>query len=309
MYDRLYSVPVDPDRQVLPLLGSKEGIFHLAQAYIQPGDVVLAPDPGYITYIRGAQFAGGDVHCVPLLEENDYLPDLEAIPAEALERAKLMWLNYPSNPTAALAPLAFFEQVVAFARQHSLLVCHDAAYAQVTFTGQPAPSILQVPGASEVAVEFTTLSKSHNMAGWRTAALVGNPDAVRTLFALKTNTDSSHFLPVMDATIAALQGDQSWIQGRNREYRLRRDVILEALEDLGLTARTPLGSMYIWAQTPPGYDSARFAAALLDEAHLSLTPGIVFGEHGEGYVRIAFTSPVDRTIEGMQRLKRWMEAR
>ncbi|MBN2548569.1 MAG: aminotransferase class I/II-fold pyridoxal phosphate-dependent enzyme, partial [Anaerolineales bacterium] len=239
MYRRLYQIELDPQAEVLPLLGSKEGIFHLLQAYIEPGDVVLAPDPGYVTYTRGALFAGGHIYPMPLLPESGYLPDFEAIPPQALARAKMLWLNYPNNPTGATASLDFFARAVAFARQHNLLLCHDAAYAQVTFDGYCAPSLLQIPEARQVGVEFNSLSKSHNMAGWRVGALLGSPQVIQTLFTLKTNADSSHFLPVLQAAAAAMTGEQGWITHRNEIYRQRRDVIVSALNRMGLPVTAP----------------------------------------------------------------------
>ena len=307
MYRRLYNIELDPDREVIPLMGSKEGIFHLSLAYIEPGDIALVPDPGYVTYSRGALFAGGDVNLMPLLPENGYLPDLEAIPPKILYRAKLLWLNYPNNPTAATANLEFFERAVKLAQTYDLLLCHDAAYTQLTFDGRPAPSLLQVPGASRVAVEFNTLSKSHNMAGWRTAAVLGNPEALAALFLLKTNADSSHFLPIFEASIAAMNGDQSWLQVRNQTYRKRRDAVISGLERLGLAAQTPRASMYVWSPVPEGWDCVEFVGAAVDNAHVSLTPGAVFGARGDGYVRIALTATVERIEEAMGRLKEWMK--
>lgn len=302
MYARVYGVMLDPEREIVPLLGSKEGIFHLMAALIEPGDIVLAPDPGYVTYTRGALFSGGEAYPMPLLPERDYLPDLEAIPGEVLARAKILWLNYPNNPTAALATPAFFAQAVAFARRHNLLLCHDAAYAQVTFNGAAAASLLQAPGAKDVAIEFNTLSKSHNMAGWRVGAAVGNPEVLRILFTLKTNLDSSHFLPVLEAAVAAMRGDQVWLEERNAVYRRRRDAVLAGLHALGLAARPPQGSLYVWSPIPAGWSAAGFTTVLLEEAHVSLTPGSFFGQHGEGYVRIALTEPLERIELAMQRI-------
>jgi LL-diaminopimelate aminotransferase len=307
MYKRVYNVELDPDRQVIPLMGSKEGIFHLSLAYIDAGDLALAPDPGYVTYTRGALFAGGDVYAMPLLAERAYLPDLEAIPAEVLSKAKLLWLNYPNNPTAATATLEFFAQAVELAHTYDLLLCHDAAYTQVTFDGRPAPSLLQVPGASQVAVEFNTLSKSHNMAGWRTGAVLGNSEALGVLYRLKTNADSSHFLPIFEASIAAMNGDQAWLQIRNQTYRQRRDVVIADLSRLGLHARKPQASLYVWSPVPQGWSSVEFVGAALENARVSLTPGTVFGAGGEGFVRIALTAPVARLEEAMDRLKEWMD--
>lgn len=306
MYRRLYTVELDPGQEIIPLLGSKEGIFHLSLAFVEPGDIVLVPDPGYITYTRGALIAGGEVHRIPLLAERGYLPDLAALSPDILQRAKLMWLNYPNNPTAAVANLQFFTQAVELARQHGFLLCHDAAYMQVAFDGEQPSSVLQAPGAKDVAVEFNTLSKSHNMAGWRTGALLGNAEAVRALYTLKTNADSSHFLPVFEASTAALTGDQSWLVERNEIYRQRRDVVLAGLRRLGLTVRTPRASLYVWSPVPAGWSSASFVTAALEQAGVSLTPGTVFGPGGEGFVRISITAPLERIQQAMDRLEVWL---
>lgn len=306
MYRRLYGLELDPEREIIPLLGSKEGIFHLLLALVDPGDLVLVPDPGYITYTRGVQFAGGQVSYFPLLPERGWLPDLSTIPPDLARRARLLWLNYPNNPTAGTADLAFFEQAVAFARQYDLLLCHDAAYAQVTFDGSPAPSPLQVPGAQEVVVEFNTLSKSHNMAGWRVGAALGNPEALRLLFNLKTNADSSHFFPILQAAAAAMTGDQAWLVERNAIYAQRRERIVSALNQVGLPARLPSGSLYVWSPIPPGWRSEAFVSAVLEQAQVSFTPGTLFGQGGEGYIRISFTAPLERVEEAMQRLTRFL---
>ncbi len=302
MYRRLYGVELDPDREVVPLLGSKEGIFHLMQALVDPGDVVLVPDPGYLTYAQGALLSGGEPYALPLLPENHYLPDLDRIPVDVVRRSKILWLNYPNNPTAAIAPVSFFESAIEFARRNHILVCHDAAYSQVTFDGYTAPSILQLPGASQVAIEFNTLSKSHNMAGWRAGAAIGQAEALRALFTLKTHADSGHFLPILEAAAAAMNGDQDWLIDRNEIYRRRRDLALRCLQQAGIQAETPRASLYIWLQAPPGWTSGDFAAALLDRAYVSLTPGSVFGPHGEGYLRLSLTMPEDRIAAAMQRI-------
>jgi LL-diaminopimelate aminotransferase len=306
LYRREFGVELDPETQVIPLLGSKEGIFHLSLALLDPGDLVLVPDPGYMTYLRGAQFAGAQPRFVPLLPERGYLPDLGAIPVEIARQARLLWLNYPNNPTSATADLAFFTEAVAFARENDLLLCHDAAYAQVTYDGYRAPSVLQVPGAAEVAVEFNTLSKSHNMAGWRAGVAAGNEPALHSLYTLKTNVDSGHFLPVWEAAVAAMAGDQSWIQERNRVYQQRRDLVLPVLNALGLAAGLPQASLYAWFAVPEGWSSEGFSHALLEEARLALTPGTVFGPGGQGYVRLALTAPEERLAEAMIRLAEWM---
>jgi len=304
MYDRLYQVTLDPESEILPLLGSKEGIFHLPFAFVNPGDIVLIPDPGYITYTRGTLMAQGIPYYLPLLTKNHYLPDFSRVPETILREAKILWLNYPNNPTAAMAPFSFFEEVINLAHKYGWLICHDAAYTQVTFGEKKAPSILQVPGAKEVALEFNTLSKSHNMAGWRVAAVIGNLECIRPLYTLKTNVDSGHFLPILDAAEAAMLGDQTWIKNRNEIYRERRDIFIKILHDVGLLAEIPEGSLYIWCPVLPGWKSEDFCTAILDKAHVSLTPGSVFGAHGEGFLRIALTAPKDRIQEAASRLER-----
>ena len=302
-YQRAFAVELDPYTEVLPLIGSKEGIFHLTQVLVEAGDIVLTPDPGYMTYTRAARFAGGEPYLVPLLAQNQYLPDLESIPSTVLKRAKILWLNYPNNPTAATANQDFFAQAVDFARQHNLLLCHDLAYGLVTFDGQSAPSILGIPGARDVAVEFNSLSKSHNMAGWRVGAMLGCSEAVRLLFKLKTNQDSGHFLPILQAAIEGMTGDLSWIAARNEAYRSRRDLVVPFLQEMGLTTSPPQATIYVWAAIPKGWTSFEFSLALLEQACVSLTPGTVFGPGGEGYIRIALTAPEERIAEALDRLK------
>ncbi len=304
MYRRLHGVELNPETEILPLIGSKEGIFHLHQALVNPGDIVLVPDPGYITYTRGAQIAGAEVFTLPLLEENDFLPRLDRIPDEIARRAKILWLNYPNNPTAGVASLEFFQSAVEFARQFEILLAHDAAYTQVTFNGYRAPSLLEIPGAKDVAIEFNTLSKSHNMAGWRVAAAVGRADALRCLYQLKTNVDSSHFLPILEAATVAMNGDQGWIAGRNQVYQARRDCVAAALDRLGFHYRLPQASLYVWFAVPAGQTSTGFCARVLEQCGVSLTPGSIFGAQGEGYVRLSLTSPIDEIAEAMQRLEK-----
>jgi len=306
MYERVYQVSLNPETEILPLLGSKEGIFHLIQAYVQPGDVVLVPDPCYITYDRGTIFAGGDIVKLPLNPESNYLPVFETLSPDILRRAKVLWINYPNNPTTAVAPIAFFEEAVAFAHRNNLLLCHDAAYTQVTFDVENAPSILEIRGAKEIAVEFNSLSKSHNMAGWRSGALVGNPEVVRELYSVKTNVDSGHFRPVIDASIEALTGDQSWIRARNEIYRQRGDVVLSFLHEMGLAADRPRATIYVWSPIPEGWNCADFVQSALEETGVSMTPGTVLGLNGEGYVRISLTVSNDRLRTAMERLKGWI---
>lgn len=308
MYARLYGIMFEPETEILPLLGTKEGIFHFPLTFINPGDIVLIPDPGYITYTRGALLAGAQPFSFPLHAENGYLPKLEEIPAAVLDRAKMMWLNYPNNPTAAFAPLSFFEEVVEFARKHHILLCHDAAYNQITFNGRPAPSIFQIPGAKEVAVEFHTLSKSHNMAGWRVGAVFGDEKYLRPFYSLKTNMDSGHFLPVLEAATEAMTGDQSWLEERNRIYQRRRDLVVAALQRMGLQAQVPQGSLYVWCPIPGGWAAEEFTRHLLVRACVSLTPGTVFGENGKGFVRISITLPEEQIIRAMGQMEEALQS-
>ena len=250
MYSRLYQVDLDPEQEVLPLAGSKEGIFLVTQALVNQDDAVLIPNPGYPTYSQAAAFAGADLWQMPLEREEGYLPDLEEVPREVLQRTKILWLNYPNNPTGATAARGFFSRAVAFAREHNLLLCHDAAYSQVTYDGYCAPSLLEVRDAKEVGVEFHSLSKSHNMAGWRVGVVVGNARALSALHTLKTHVDSGQFLPVLEAAAAALTEDQGWIAARNEIYRARRDLVIATLLKLGVRASTPQASLYIWAPLP-----------------------------------------------------------
>ena len=307
MYARVHGVELDPVHEILPLMGSKEGIFNLLMAWINPGDVVLVPDPSYMTYIRGTIFAGGEVYSLPLLPENGYLPDLEAIPVDVLSRARILWLNYPNNPTGAVADAELFSRAVKLAQAHNLLLCHDAAYTQVCFDGYRAPSILEVPGARQVAVEFNSLSKSHNMPGWRVGAVVGNRQALQALFRVKSNLDSGHFRPILEAAIAAMRGDQSWLKERNQLYQQRRDLVVRALQQMGLAAQVPRAAIYVWAKTPEGWSDIDFATSVLEQAFVSLTPGTVFGAAGKGAVRIALTTPAERLQEAMQRLQHWQK--
>lgn len=302
-YERRFGVKLDPDKEVAPLIGSKEGIANVALAFVDPGKVVLVPDPGYPTYSLGTLLAGGTLFRVPLLAENDFLPDLEAIPQDVARLAQILWLNYPSNPTGATATLEFFEHAVDFARRFDLLICHDNPYCDVTFGDYVAPSLLQVPGAMGVALEFNSLSKTYNMAGWRVGMAVGNAVAVEALARTKTNIDSGIFRPIQDAAVLALTGDQSWLQERNGIYQARRDLILATLQEVGIRAKKPEASLYVWAETPGGYTSAELATQLLEEIGVSLAPGTAFGLHGEGYLRISLGMGTDRIREAMERLK------
>ncbi len=304
-YDRRFGVKLEPVKETLALIGSKEGLFHLSQVLLEPGDVSLVPDPGYPTYTAGALIAGAEIVYLPLTAESDFFPDLEAIPEDVARRAKLLWLNYPNNPTGATATLDDFARAVDFARRHDLIVVNDAPYVEVCYDGYRAPSILQVPGAKDVAVEVNSLSKAYNMAGWRLGMLVGNADVVRMVGVYKSQVDTSHFLPALEAGITALTGDQSWIETRNAEYQARRDMVLAALPDLGLQAASPKAALYIWARLPEGVPSMEFCSAMLEETGVSTTPGVVFGAHGEGYLRISLCTPRDRLAEALDRLRAW----
>ncbi len=303
-----FDLELDMDKEVLSLIGSKEGIFNLSQVLINPGDLVLLPDPCYPVYAVGATIAQAETYDMPLLSENGFLPDLDAIPDEVADRAKLMWLNYPNNPTGAVAPYAFFEKVVAFAKRHQIVIAHDAPYVDICFDSYKAPSILQVPGAKEVAVEFNSLSKAYNMAGWRVGMAMGNPEIIRLLRVYKSQQDSSLFLPVMMAAETALLGDQSWLETRNKVYQDRRDVVVSTLLDLGFTLEVPKASIYVWAKLPEVWEnSIAFCDKLLRESGVSVTPGEVYGPSGAGYIRISLVTPIEKLSEAMTRMRIWME--
>ena len=305
-YQQRFNVTLDPKTEVLTLLGSKEGLFNLSQVLLNPGDVVLVPDPGYPVYSASGIIAGAEIHYLPLFAQNNFLPDLEHIPLDVLKRAKLIWLNYPNNPTGAVAPMSFYQQAVEFARQHEIVIAHDAPYADVCFDGYRAPSILEIPGAKDVVIEFNSLSKSYNMAGWRLGMAVGNSKVMGYLHTYKSQLDSSHFQPILDAGIAALLGDQSWLEARNQVYQERRDIVLAALRKSGFTVATPPAAIYVWAQLPAGHtNSIAFFDRLLEETGVSTTPGVVYGEHGEGYLRISLGTATDRIRQGMDRLVEW----
>ncbi|OIO88318.1 MAG: LL-diaminopimelate aminotransferase [Anaerolineae bacterium CG2_30_64_16] len=305
-YATRFGVALNVADEVLPLIGSKEGIANIALAWLDPGDLALAPDPGYPTYRMSATMAGADVHFMPLLEENGFLPDLAAIPDDVAARVRLMWLNYPNNPTGATAPLSFLEAAVDFCRQHDILLCHDGPYADVCFDGYRAPSLLSVPGAKDVAVEFNSLSKSHNMAGWRVGLAVGNPVAIQALLQVKSNVDSGIFLPVQDAAVAALAGQQEWLATRNAEYQSRRDLLYDLLvNDWGLHVARPIAGLYLWPRVPEGYTAAEFVERILLATGVSFTPGSAFGAHGEGYMRISVGQTTPRIVEAIERLRQF----
>ena len=304
-YQRRFSVALDPNREVLPLIGSKEGIGHIAFVFIEPGDIALVPDPGYPVYARGTLLAGGEPYFMTLRAENDFLPDFENIPKDIARRAKLMWLNYPNNPTGATAELDFFEKAVYFARQHSLAICHDAAYTEVAFDGYKPPSFMQAAGAKEVGVEFHSLSKTYHMTGWRIGMVVGNAEMINALFRVKSNLDSGIPQAIQHAAIKALNSSQEHILEYNAILQRRRDKLMQAINQIGLRARVPKATFYIWASVPQGYTSTDFADKLLNEAGVAVTPGIGYGNEGEGYIRFSLTLPDDRLEQGIERLLSW----
>ncbi|MBI2467404.1 MAG: LL-diaminopimelate aminotransferase [Candidatus Rokubacteria bacterium] len=303
-YRQRFGVALDPATEVLALIGSKEGTAHMPLAFVNPGDVVLVPDPGYPVYAAGTWFAGGEPWFLPLRAEREFLPDLDAIPADALRRGKMLYLNYPNNPTAAVATRAFFERVVEFARRHNIIVCHDAMYSELRFDGYEPPSFLQVPGAKEVGVEFHSCSKTYSMTGWRIGFVVGNREALAGLGRVKTNVDSGVFQAVQEAAIAALTGPQDYVDRARATYQERRDLVVAGLRKLGLPVTVPRATFFVWAPVPDGSDSRKWASRLLQEAGVVVTPGVGFGPSGEGYYRIALTVDKARIAEAMDRLGR-----
>jgi LL-diaminopimelate aminotransferase len=305
-YSRRFGVELDPKTDVIDLIGSKEGLFIISQVLLNPGDVTLVPDPAYGVYSSGARVAGGEVHFMPLLAENKFLPDLNAIPEDKLAKAKILWLNYPNNPTGAIADLDYFQRVVDFGRKHHIIIAHDAPYVDVAFNGYRAPSLLEIPGASEVSVEFNSLSKAYNMAGWRVGMVSGKPEVLKHIEIYKSQQDSAHFAPVLAAGVAALSGDQSWIEDRNAVYQERRDLVIDALRTAGIHADIPRAAFYIWAELPKGFKSMDFCEQMLDEIGVSTTPGKVFGQFGEGFLRISLITPIARMREGLDRIVDWL---
>ncbi|MGH2693459.1 MAG: LL-diaminopimelate aminotransferase [Actinomycetota bacterium] len=303
-YERRVGVTLDPDTQIQPLVGSKEGIFHLPVAFVDPGDVALVPDPAYPVYETGTMLAHGTAVHMELLPENDFRPDLDALSPEIADQARVLWLNYPSNPTAATADLDFFAKAVEFARANDILIAHDAAYSEITFDGYVAPSVLQVNGAIETAVEFGSLSKTYNMTGWRIGWVAGAADAVDAIKRLKTNIDSGIFNAVQRAGIAALDGPQDHLQETIERYRHRRDLLCDGLKSIDIVVEPPKGSIYLWVPVPDGYTSESFTTHLLDQADLVVAPGNGYGPSGEGYVRFSLTLADEELEEGVERLRR-----
>jgi LL-diaminopimelate aminotransferase len=303
-YQHRFSVKLDPDKEVVSLIGSKEGIGNMAVAFVDPGDVVLVASPCYPVYHIGTAFAGGRSYFLPLRKENRFLPDLDSVPADVAKQAKLLWINYPNNPTAATADKAFYEKVVEFANRHNVIVCHDAAYSEMGYDGFRPMSFLEIDGAKEVGIEFHSLSKTFNMTGWRVGMAVGNAELVGGLAQAKSNLDSGIFQAVQEAAIEALRQGDKIIEPSRKIYQERRDILVEALHGVGLECEKPRATFYVWVATPKGLSSAEFTAKLLDEAGVVTTPGNGFGEAGEGYVRFTVCVDKEKLKEVAERARR-----
>ncbi len=301
-YKKRFNVTLDAGTEVLSLIGSKEGIGHIPLAFVNPGDVVLVPSPGYPVYPVATLFAGGASHVMPLLEKNGYLPDLKTIPAGVLKKAKLMFVNYPNNPTSACAGMAFYKDVVSFAAKNNIIVCHDAAYSEVYYDDKKPLSFLQIPGAKDVGIEFHSLSKTYNMTGWRIGFAVGNKDVIAGLGKIKTNLDSGIFQAVQEAGIEAINTDDAVLKKIRDMYQGRRDALCDGLKKLGLSLDKPKASFYLWVKCPKGHSSMDFTVHLLNNAGVLSTPGNGFGAPGEGYIRFALTVPVKRIKEAVERI-------
>jgi LL-diaminopimelate aminotransferase len=303
-YGRRFGVELDAGSEVLTLIGSKEGIAHFPLAYINPGDLALVPSPAYPVYSITTMFAGGESYFMPLLRENGFLPDLKAIPPDVARRAKLIFINYPNNPTGATAERDFFRQIIDFAREYDLIVCHDAAYTEMGFDGYRPMSFLELPGAKDVGIEFHSLSKTYNMTGWRLGFAVGNAGILDGLGQVKSSIDSGQFNAVQYAGIAALESDQSCVAEMQKIYQDRRDALIGGLREIGLNPEVPKATFYVWCPVPAKYKSKEFTALLLREAGIVTTPGSGFGEPGEGYIRLALTVSKERIEEAIQRIRK-----
>ena len=304
-YQRRFGISLNADNEVLSLIGAKEGIGHAALCFLDPGDVALVPDPGYPVYSVGTWFAGGECYWMPLLEENGWLPDLEAIPEDVARAAKVMWLNYPNNPTGAIAEADYFQQVVEFASRYDIAVLHDASYTEVAFDGYKPSSFLQTPGAMEVGMEFHSLSKSYNMTGWRLGVAAGNADMIDALMVVKSNLDSGVPQAIQYMGIEALKDPLDAIDERNAIYQRRRDRVVETLRGIGLHVDPPKAGLYVWARIPHGYTSAQVAESLLEQCDIVVTPGNGYGAYGEGYIRLTLTIDDEDMERGLQRLADW----
>lgn len=303
-YQKRFQVQLDPKTEIISLIGSKEGIAHLPLAYINPQDTVLVPEPGYPVYNTATLFAGGNPYFMPLLKENNFLPDFSAIPQEVLTKAKLIYLNYPNNPTAAIADRSFFEEAVKLAQQNQIILCHDAAYTEIFFDGYKPISIMEIPGAKEVAIEFHSLSKTYNMTGWRVAFAVGNPQIIAALGQVKTNIDSGLAQAIQQAGITAMLGDQTLLNDMRNTYQERRDSLVAGLKEVGFELAVPKATFYLWIKVPEGFTSSDCTAHLLTNAGIVTTPGNGFGTSGEGFIRMALTISKERIAEVVERLKK-----
>ena len=302
-YEKRFSVQLDPDTEVLPLIGAKEGIGHVALCCLDPGDLALVPDPAYPVYGVGTMFAGAESHIMPLYEKNGWLPELDAIPDGVARSAKVMWLNYPNNPTSAVATAEDLAGVTAFCREHDIALLHDAAYSEVGYQGYRAASSMQVEGAKDVGIEFHSLSKTYNMTGWRIGMAVGNADMIKALFQIKANLDSGIPQAVQEMAMEALTGPQDCVDDNVAIYQRRRDRVVTALSSMGLEVAVPQASLYVWAPVPEGYTSAEFAARLLEDIDIVVTPGSSYGKYGEGYIRLSLTTPDEQVEKGCRRLE------
>jgi LL-diaminopimelate aminotransferase len=300
-YELDYGIELDPETEIIVSLGSKESIHNIHFAFIDPGDIVLYTNPGYPVYRTGPLFAGGKAYPMPLIKENRFLPDLDSIPSEKARNAKLMWINYPNNPTAAVADREFYKAVVDFATENEIIVCSDEAYSSIAFDGYKPPSFLEIEGAKDVGVVFNSLSKTYNMTGWRIGYVVGNSEIIDGLRKVKTNVDSGTSQIIQEAGIAALMSSQECVKENIRIYQERRNILVEGLRSMGFDCETPKATFYVWLEVPEG-DSIEFTKMLLDECGVVCTPGIGFGEYGEGYVRFALTQPVERINEAIERM-------
>ncbi|MFH1702633.1 MAG: LL-diaminopimelate aminotransferase [Nitrospirota bacterium] len=301
-YKKRFGVKLDPNTEVLSLIGSKEGIGHIPLAFINPGDTVLVPSPGYPVYATGTFFAGGKSFFMPLREENDFLPDLTVIPKDVLKKAKLIFLNYPNNPTTAISPLEFYKEVVKISLKYNIIVCHDASYTEIYYEGRKPLSFMQIPGSKDAGIEFHSLSKTYNMTGWRIGFAVGNRDVLSGLGKIKTNLDSGVFQAVQEAAIVALNTDDSVLSKIRNTYQERRNTLYGGLKRLGMHLMKPKATFYIWAKVPSKFDSMGFVSHLLNMAGVLATPGNGFGEAGEGYIRFALTASVERIKEAVERI-------
>ncbi|MEM7114161.1 MAG: aminotransferase class I/II-fold pyridoxal phosphate-dependent enzyme [Chloroflexota bacterium] len=303
-YQNRFGVTLNPQNEIYPLAGSQMALGNLGLAIMEPGTTAVMTDPAYGSYERATKFAGGDCHILPISAAGGYLPDLNAIPTDVLAKTRLIWLNYPNNPTGAIAPLSFFEEVVAFAKKHDIIVCHDNAYSEILFDGYVAPSFLAVEGAKEVGVEVNTMSKAFNMAGWRVGMVVGNAEVLAAMGQVQRNTSMGLFGPVQLAAIEALTGDQGWLAERNQMYQERRDIVVAGLKAAGFEVESPKATLYVWAKLPPGHtDSLAFSKWLLDKAGVWISAGSFFGSGGKEYVRATLTVPTERLKIAMERLK------